>query len=284
MTHWDELRKAINAGELQALRVILEKDPGLPRQTLSWGQNCRIGPCQPLSYVAQARFNGFVQHDLTGKIASILIAAGAPVNGATTDRETPLITAASYDEAEVARVLIEAGAELEETGHALPEGTALAHAVEFGAPEVVDLLIAAGARICSLPEAAGTGDLRGMLHPDATESEKTLALRAAAVCNRLDVVDQLLAAGVSVDAMVNGGTCLHWAAWGSQGLGCPSPCCARCKGQPTRSAVQPDSPGVGAASRKRSPACASIGPSRRHQLSRGVRIRCASQMMVRVKR
>ena len=213
MTHWDELRKAINAGELQALRAILEKDPGLPRQTLSWGQNCRIGPCQPLSYVAQARFNGFVQHNRTGKIASILVAAGAPINGATTDRETPLITAASYDEAEVARVLIEAGAELEETGYAVPEGTALAHAVEFGAPEVVDLLIAAGSRICSLPEPAGTGDLRGMLHPDATESEKTLALRAAAVCNRLDVVDQLLAAGVSVDAMVKGGTFLHWAAW-----------------------------------------------------------------------
>ena len=213
MTNWADLRKAIDAGEVQALRKLLEKDPALARQTIVWGQNCSIGPCQPLSYVAQARFNGFVQHDNAGDVARVLVAAGAPINGETADRETPLITAASYDEAEVARVLIEAGVDLEATGYAVPEGTALSHAIEFGAPEIVDLLVAAGARIRSLPEAAGTGNLRGMLQSEVTENVKTLAFRAAALCDRLKVIDDLLAAGVSVDAMVNGGTALHWAAW-----------------------------------------------------------------------
>ena len=211
--NWAELREAMDGGEVRALEGLLAKAPALPRQAISWGQNCSIGPCQPLSYVAQARFNGFVRHHRTGEMASIIVAAGASINGGTADRETPLITAASYDEAEVARVLIEAGADLEATGYAVPEGTALSHAIEFGAPEIVDLLVAAGARIRSLPEAAGTGNLRGMLQSEVTENDKTLAFRAAALCDRLNVIDDLLAAGVSVGAMVNGGTALHWAAW-----------------------------------------------------------------------
>ena len=42
----------------------------------------------------------------TGEVARMLLAAGAPVDGEPDEQETPLITAASYGDAEVALVLI----------------------------------------------------------------------------------------------------------------------------------------------------------------------------------
>jgi ankyrin repeat protein len=68
-----------------------------------------------------------------------LIAAGAPVEGYPDDKETPLITAASYGDAEVAKVLIEAGADLEARAApdagGVPGATALGHAAVFGRPK-----------------------------------------------------------------------------------------------------------------------------------------------------
>ncbi len=63
--------------------------------------------------------------------------------------ETPLITAASYGDAAVAQVLIEAGADLDvvasDDAGGVPGGTALRHAVVFGMTEAVKVLLAAGA-------------------------------------------------------------------------------------------------------------------------------------------
>ena len=73
----------------------------------------------PLGYTAMLRFDtsGGVWRDLpgTGAVAKVLLDAGAPLNGDPDDSETPLMTAASYGDADVARVLIEAGADLEAT-------------------------------------------------------------------------------------------------------------------------------------------------------------------------
>jgi uncharacterized protein len=49
----------------------------------------------------------------TGDVARALVDAGALIDGEDGDQETPLITAASYGDAEVAQVLIESGANLE---------------------------------------------------------------------------------------------------------------------------------------------------------------------------
>ena len=78
-------------------------------------------------------------------------------------RETPLITAASYGDADVARELIAAGADLEALAApdagGVPGGTALLHAAVFGMTPVLDVLVAAGARIRGIEEAAAAGDL-----------------------------------------------------------------------------------------------------------------------------
>ncbi len=146
-------------------------------------------------------------------MAWVLIEAGSSVEGPPNAGETPLIAAASLGRADVARVLIEAGADLEKTGVAVTDGTALSHAVEFGFPEVVDVLLEAGAEVRTLKEAAGVGDVSGLLASDSPESERAEALRAAAVCERLAVIDELLATGLAIDAEVQGSTALHAAAW-----------------------------------------------------------------------
>lgn len=90
----------------------------------------------------------------TGRVAAALIDAGAPVNGQPGDSETPLMTAASYGDAEVAQVLIEAGADIEARASAdaggVPGGTALMHAAVFGMTEVLDLFRALKIRLDQL--------------------------------------------------------------------------------------------------------------------------------------
>lgn len=207
------LRRALDEGDLAALSRLITEDLTIAGRTHAWGVPCQIGPCQPISYLAQARFNGFVKHGRAGEMTRMLLDAGAPVDGDPSDEETLLITAASYNEVTVARTLVDSGANLEAIGHAVENGTPLAHAIEFGAVEIVDLLVAAGARIRSFAEAAGTGKIDGMLESNADSNERAAALRAAAVCDRLEVIDELHAAGVPLNQLINGGTALHWAAW-----------------------------------------------------------------------
>jgi ankyrin repeat protein len=135
------------------------------------------------------------------------------VNGDSGDRETPLITAASYGDADVARVLIEAGADIEavaaDDAGGVPGGTALLHAGVFGMTDVVDVLVAAGARIRTIVEAAAAGDVTGFLTNDTPLDLRVRALTMAAGHDRVAVIETLLAAGTPVDAVD---------AWGSTAL------------------------------------------------------------------
>ena len=138
----------------------------------------------------------------TGAIARALIEAGAPVNGRPGNKETPLITAASYGDADVAKVLIEAGADIEaisapDSGGA-PSCSALVHAAVFGMTGVLDVLVAAGARIDSL-EMAAAGGITGWPLDRFTLQSRIRALTFAADHQRLEVIDQLIAAGTPVN-------------------------------------------------------------------------------------
>jgi uncharacterized protein len=154
----------------------------------------------------------------TGAIAQALLAAGAAVDGGPYERETPLITAASYGAADVAQVLIEAGADLNrparEDSGGVAGGTALLHAAVFGMTDVLDLLVAAGATVGSIEEAAAVGDVTGWLTPETPADAKLRALVMAADHERLDVIDQLLAAETPVDGVdpIFGGHALRTAA------------------------------------------------------------------------
>lgn len=201
-------REILNRRDLDRLAVLLAEQPKLARTSMRrWCDHPR--GASPLGYVAMLRFDaGRLGLDGplpgTGAVARALLAAGAPVNGEPGDQETPLITAASYGDAEVAAVLIEAGADLEATAApasgGVPGGTALLHAAVFGMTEVVEVLLAAGARVNSLGEAAAAGDVTGWLGPDTPLQDRVRALAMAANHQRLDVIDQLLAAGTPIDA------------------------------------------------------------------------------------
>ena len=110
---------------------------------VNWADH-RLG-ANPLNYIAMIGFDHArlgLPADLpgTGPVAAALIDAGAPVDGLPGDSETPLITAASYGDAELARALIEAGANIEARASTdaggVPGGTALMHAAVFGMTEV----------------------------------------------------------------------------------------------------------------------------------------------------
>lgn len=202
-----ERRAILDSGDLTRLTALLAEHAELATDTMRRWRDHPLGPA-PLSYVAMSRYDTADQRwrDVpgTGALARTLLAAGAPVDGAPGMTETPLITAASYGDAEVTRVLIEAGANLDATASStaggVPGGTALRHAAVFGMTEVVDLLAAAGARIGSLSEAAAVGDVTGWLHPDTSLELRVRGLVMAADHVRLDVLDQLLDAGTPIDA------------------------------------------------------------------------------------
>lgn len=161
----------------------------------------------PLGYVAMARYDTAAGRwrDVadTDTAALVLIAAGAPVDGLPGDPETPLITAASYGDAAVAAVLIGAGADVDavaaEHAGGVPGGSALLHAAVFGMTEVVDLLVAARARVRSIEEAAAAGDVTGWLAPAIDVQTALRSLVMAADHQRVAVIDQLVGFGAPVD-------------------------------------------------------------------------------------
>jgi hypothetical protein len=92
-------------------------------------------------------------------------------------------------------VLIEAGADIDalsapDSGGA-PSSTALVHAAVYGMTEVLDVLVAAGARIDSL-EMAAAGDVTGWPLGRYTLQRRLRALVFAAQYQRLEVIDQPL--------------------------------------------------------------------------------------------
>ncbi|PZR93405.1 MAG: hypothetical protein DLM67_13675 [Candidatus Nephthysia bennettiae] len=215
-------RRIFDRGDVAALRGLLAEHPELASVRMEHWCDHRMG-ADPLGYLAMLRFDTGrlgLPPDLpgVGAMTQALIDAGAPVEGSPGASETPLMTAASYGDAEVARVLIDAGARMDATASlsagGVPGGTALAHAAFFGMPHVVDVLAAAGSPIRNLAEAAAAGDLAGFLDPPTTEAERVAALRLAAGHERLDVIDALLAAGTPVDGVdEDGSTALHEAAY-----------------------------------------------------------------------
>jgi len=201
-----ERRDILNSRDLSRLTRLLAGHPELAIRPMEHWADRQHG--EPLGYITMMRFN----HDRlglprelpgTGAIARALIDAGAPVNGHPGDKETPLITAASSGDAEVARVLIEAGADIEAVSApdsgGVPSGTALEHAAVFGMTDVVDVLVAAGARIDSLEMAAAAGDITSWPLGRFTHQSRIRALVFAADHQRLEVIDQLIAAGTPIN-------------------------------------------------------------------------------------
>lgn len=199
-------RQVLDRHDAAALTAFLAASPTAATTDLAAWRDHPAG-ASALGYLAMARYDtttGKWRNVAgTGAAAQVLLARGAPVDGEEHAPETPLITAASYGDADLAAVLIAAGANVDATAKAdsggVPSGSALLHAAVFGMTDVMDLLVAAGAKVRSFEEAAAAGDLRGWRLADADEQTRIRALVMAADHQRLAVMEQLLAAGIPVD-------------------------------------------------------------------------------------
>ncbi len=201
-------REILNRRDVGQLKSLIDGEPSAATADLEHFCDHPNGAA-PLNYIAMLRFDaprlgltGALPG--TGAIAQALIDADAAVDGNPGESETPLMTAASYGDAEVAEVLVDAGADVNALASpdagGVPGGSALRHAAVFGATDVVDVLARAGALVRSLPEAAAVGDITGWLTDATPTDDRVRALVMAADHQRLDVVDQLLAAGTPIDA------------------------------------------------------------------------------------
>ena len=152
-----ELRLAVRAGDVEAIRRLLRNDPALASARLV-GKDSGAGT--PLHLVAD--WPGYFPNG--PEIVRLLIDAGADPNALTAGRdspgpgdETPLHYAASTDDADVAEALIDAGGDIETPDGSI--GTPLDNAVGYGCWHVARLLVARGARVDKAWHAAALGML-----------------------------------------------------------------------------------------------------------------------------
>lgn len=119
------LVEAIHAGEVGSLTVLLREHPGLASARLV---DDKGGSGTPLHAVTD--WPGYFPHG--PEVAATLIDAGADPNASVEGSwhaETPLHWAANSDDVEVARALIDGGADIEATGASIAGGTPLDDAV-----------------------------------------------------------------------------------------------------------------------------------------------------------
>lgn len=139
----NELKIAIESGDVQRVSALLDAEPALARGTIRWVLN-RENQSDPLHFVSDCVSNGTIGDECAAEIARLLIAKGAAVDG-TEGRETPLIGAVSLGAEAVAASLIAAGADIAKT--AVFGATPLHWAAWMGMPATVESLIAHGSDI-----------------------------------------------------------------------------------------------------------------------------------------
>jgi uncharacterized protein len=143
---------AIHAGQIDRVRELIRENQGLASARLV---DDKGGSSTPLH--AAADWPGYFPKG--PEIVSVLIDAGAdpnvPVEGSW-HAETPLHWAASSDDLDVARALIDGGANIEAIGASIGGGTPLDDAVGYGCWRVARLLVERGARV-DLGQAAALG-------------------------------------------------------------------------------------------------------------------------------
>ena len=130
-------------GEPEALQAALQADPALANQTIHWTLN-QENQSDPLHYVSDCVFHEWLTNGTEAEIAALLLKHGAAING-TAGRETPLIGSASLGTQSIAKLLIEAGADLEATS--VFGARAIHWAAWLGSAQTVDQLISHGAAI-----------------------------------------------------------------------------------------------------------------------------------------
>lgn len=186
---------AIREGDVAALARLVEAVPDLAASRLD---------------VAKGRTPLHIASDWPGyfpngpAVVALLIGAGADPNDRGTGHkrgETPLHWAASSDDADVARALIDGGADLETPGGSI--GTPLDNAIGYGCWHVARMLVARGARVGKLWHAAALGmldRLEDLLQAPGTGQEQiSQAFWHACAAGQRRAAQRLLHAGADLN-------------------------------------------------------------------------------------
>jgi uncharacterized protein len=142
----------IHSGDLEQLAELLVGHPGLASARIADGGSSAT----PLH--AATDWPGYFPRG--PEVVAMLIEAGADPNAhieGSWHAETPLHWAASSDDVEVARALIDGGADIEAAGASIAGGSPLDDAVGYGCWQVARLLLERGARVDRLWQAAALG-------------------------------------------------------------------------------------------------------------------------------
>ena len=185
---------AIRTGDLEAVRRLVDHDPGLAARPLGVA-----GGRTPL-HIATDWPGYFPDAPAT---ARILLDAGADPNrrGDGPKAESPLHWAASSDDVDVADVLIEAGADLELDGGSI--GTPLDNAIGYACWNVARRLVERGARVDKLWHAAALGmttRLDELLATGPSTEDLDEAFWQACAGGQLRAAQALLRAGANPQA------------------------------------------------------------------------------------
>jgi ankyrin repeat protein len=193
------LIEAIHAGDVGSLRKALAERPGLAAARLL---DEKGGSGTALH--AATDWPGFFPN--APQIVAILIDAGADPDAAiegSWHSETPLHWAASSDDVEVARALIDGGADIETPGASIAGGSPLDDAVGYGCWHVARLLVERGARVDRLWHAAALGMItraEELIAANApTQQELTDAFWQACHGGQRRMAEHLLALGADLN-------------------------------------------------------------------------------------
>jgi uncharacterized protein len=197
-----ELRRAVRAGDVDAIYRMLRADPALASARLGSRDS---GSATALHLVTD--WPGYFPHG--PQIARLLIDAGADPNALTTSRgsqqpgpgsETPLHYAASSDDVDVAEALIDGGADIEVPDGSI--GTPLDNAVGYACWNVARLLVARGARVDKAWHAAALGMLGRLdvvLGSDPPPEVVSQAFWHACAAGQRRAADYLLSRGADLN-------------------------------------------------------------------------------------
>lgn len=184
---------AIRYGEVDRLKALLDEHPDLVTWQLG-GAGCGRDPLHVVTDWPGYFPNG-------PEVARILIDAGAVIDDRGPDGtgETALHWAASSDDADVAKVLIEAGADIEAAEGSI--GTPVENAVGYGCWNVARLLVISGARIEKpwVAAALGLNDrLRELLATSPPQADLDQALWHACAGGQRRAAELLVASGADL--------------------------------------------------------------------------------------
>ena len=181
-----DVKEAIDAGDVQALREALANNRATADAPFRWGENCK-NETRPLHYVCDKVFDKSISGECAADLARLLIEAGADIDDSNGD---PLNAAASLGATEVGLLLLEAGARTDLTG--LFGETPLHWAATLGDDVLVERLLEKGAPLDLKDRKYNSSPLGWALHGWGEAM-------SAASGNYRAVVTRLVRAGATVD-------------------------------------------------------------------------------------